>query len=151
MPQATEADIVVRAINGEPVAVVEVKNRQHLSIDVAMALRRNLVVHGLLTRSRYFLLVSQDVGFLWDQGAEVAIDAPPTLQFAMDRVVDRYLPRLDAQERLQGSTLELVVLQWLSDLSEGLPEPIGEPERSLAGVGLLDAIKGARISDAVAT
>ena len=150
MPQATEADIVVRAIDGEPLAVVEVKNRQHLSTDVATALRRNLVVHGLLTRSRYFLLVSQDVGFLWDQGAEVAIDAPPALQFAMDRVVDRYLPRLSANERLQRSVLELVVLQWLSDLSEGPPEPIDEPERALAAVGLLEAIKGARISDAVA-
>ena len=150
MPQPIGADIVVRASNGEPVAVVEVKNRQDLSTDVATALRRNFVVHGHSTRSPYFLLSSQDVGFLWDQRAASTSDAPPVLRFPMDRVVDRYLPRLGADERLQGSVPELVVLQWLSDRSGELPEPIEEPERSLVGVGLLDAIKGARISDAVA-
>ncbi len=151
MLATTRVDIVACAADGLPVAVVEVKNRENLSPGVARALRRNLVVHGLSVNSPYFLLISQDFGFLWERRVADAADAPPTLRFAMDRVVDRYLPGLAQGERLQGSALELLVLQWLSDLSEGLAEPTGEPERSLVGVGLLDAIRGTRISDAVAT
>ena len=59
------ADIVVRDSEGNALALVEVKNRQELSPDIAATLRRNLISHGLANQNaRFFLLVSQDMGYL---------------------------------------------------------------------------------------
>ena len=58
------ADALIRGALGDPIAVVEIKNRENLTQDVAIQLRRNLLVHGMLPNVPYFLLVSQDVGFL---------------------------------------------------------------------------------------
>jgi hypothetical protein len=149
MVTTSRGDLAVRAPNGEMIAVVEVKNREDLSPEVAAALRRNLVVHGFLTDAPYFLLVSQDVGFLWDRRAQHGFDALPTARFPMEPVINRYLPERTVGDRLRGSELELVVFQWLLDLTETPKDVLGEPERSLDGSGLLDAMRGARITNPV--
>src|SRR5574340_1023065 len=95
-------DIVIRNHGGRPIAVVEVKNRQNLSRDIATELRRNMVAHGLLPQIPYFLLLSQDKGFLWKGTREDNIDAPPTYEFLMDKVVTRYL-KTTPQQRLLGA------------------------------------------------
>lgn len=59
------ANFRIIARDGTPVALVEIKNRQNLSADVAIQYCRNLLVHGALPRSPYFLLLSQDVGYIW--------------------------------------------------------------------------------------
>lgn len=142
------ADLIVRDDAGDPVFVVEVKNRKGLSAEIATQLRRNLVVHGLLRSARFFLLVSQDQGFLWAENARDLPDAPPRIEFPMSGVVRRYLPERSSDERLRGMELELVILQWLTDLTraEGVDvDANAEPERSLAQVGLLDVLQGGTV------
>src|SRR5947209_667162 len=137
-------DILIRSPQGYPIAVVEVKNQQNLSRDVATKFRRNMVAHGLLSHVPYFLLTSQDVGFLWKEPKNNNLDAPPTFEFPMDKVVTRYLKREPGQ-RLYGAELELLVLQWLTDLSKGTQKVVEEPEETLALSGFNDSIKGATI------
>jgi hypothetical protein len=137
-------DILVRSPEGYPIAVVEVKNQQNLSRDVAMKLRRNMVAHGLLPQVPFFLLASQDVGFLWKEPKYVSYDIPPTYEFPMDKVVARYLKR-EPGERLYGAELELVLLQWLIDLTQGAHKNVEEPEKTLALSGFSESIKGATV------
>ncbi|MEA2574393.1 MAG: hypothetical protein QOH93_1691 [Chloroflexia bacterium] len=139
------ADIVIRNSDGNAVAVVEVKNRANLSRDVAIDLRRNLLTHGLISAAPYFLILSQECGFLWKDIGSAALDAPPTQEFSMRPVMQRYLPQVDTEERLSGSVLELLVLQWLNEIAANGQHSPEDPERLLATSGFLDSLRDATI------
>ncbi len=138
------ADILVQSPDGRPIAVIEVKNRQHLSRDVAIDLH-SIMADGLPHLIPYFLLISQDTGFLWNEIGRKRLNTSPTLEFPMNDVVRRYLPEVSMQERLRDTELELIVLQWLIDLTGGIQEANQEPERSLALANFLNSIRGAMV------
>ena len=137
-------DILIKDPDGYPIAVVELKNRQDLSRDVATEIRRNMLARGLPSRVPYFLLLSQDVGFLWKESKLVDPDAPPTYEFPMNNVVTRYLKE-DSERRLYESILELIVFQWLNDLATNPGNVDQEPEKTLALSGFSQSIKDATI------
>jgi len=137
-------DILVRDPDGFPIAIVEIKNRQNLSRDVATELRRSMIAHGLPARVPYFLLLSQDVGYLWKDVKQTDLDAPPTFEFPMDKVVTRYLKE-DSKQRLYGSILELLVFQWLNDLATNSGNESEEPEKTLALSGFSQSVKDSTI------
>jgi hypothetical protein len=140
-----EADILVRNPRGESILVAEIKNRQNLSPSVATALRRNLAAHNLLPPAAYFLLASQDFGYLW-RAADLSLpDTPPTAQFPMSDVIARYLPSLGPHERLRETELELLVLMWLQDLAGSTNKSSLDPEGTLATTGLLEALRGSTV------
>jgi hypothetical protein len=144
------SDIFITDHDGNPVAALEVKNRENLSREVATVLRRNLIVHGNAPAAPYFLLVSQDAGYLWKNAKPEDIDAPPDYQFPLNTVLARYLPS-EPKRRLSGAELELVLLQWLIELTLEHPKSREEPERTLARAGFDDAIRGGRVvAEAVA-
>ena len=92
----------------------------------------------------YFLLLSQDTGFLWRTHSDDGASA--LQQFPMREVVARYLPNRAAGDRLDEFGLSLVVVHWLNELAAGVWSAEDEPERHLAQVGLLDAMRGADIT-----
>src|SRR5205085_9475212 len=139
-------DILIRDSEGYPIAIVEVKNIQNLSQDVAMELRHNLIEYGIPARVPYFLLLSQDVGFLWKTSNHLDLDAPPNYEFPMDKIVTRYLKE-DSERRPYGSILELVVFQWLNDLATNPGNANEEPEKTLSLSGFITSIKDAAIFD----
>src|SRR5579872_2493286 len=139
-----QPNILIQSHQGYPIAVVEVKNRQNLSPDVAAAFRRNMLVHGLLSKTPFFLLTSQDIGFLWKEAKEENFDALPDYEFSMDKVVSRYIKQKPG-ERLYEPVLDLVVFQWLLDLTMDMQKPLEEPERTLTLAGFNESIKGAKI------
>jgi hypothetical protein len=57
-------DLVIQDNKGNPIAVVEVKSRADLSQDVAIQIRRSMLARGLPAQIPYFLLLSQDEGYL---------------------------------------------------------------------------------------
>lgn len=140
------ADISVHDREGSPIALVEVKNRQGLNAEVATNVRRNLVAHGLMSqRVPFFLVVSQDVGFVWMQRPQNLPDDPPTVEFPMRPVVSHYVQWLVANERLGGSALEFVVATWLADLSIGREPDVPETNNPLTEIGFFEAIRGATV------
>jgi hypothetical protein len=139
-----QPDLVIKDPDGRPIAVVEVKNRQDLSSDIAIEMRRNMLRRGLPAQVPYFLLLSQDVGYLWRESRQDNPDAPPAYEFPMDKVVKRYSHREPGQ-RLYGTELELLVLQWLTNLSTKPQKMIEEPERTLELAGFNDSIKEAMV------
>lgn len=133
-------DILIRSEDDEPIAVVEIKNRRNMTPLIAQQIRRNLLVHGLSRPTRYFLLLTQDKGYVWMKPASSSFDAPPDREFSMSEVVDRYLPLDDPDRRFRERELSLIVLRWLDDLASGHANTSREPERVLSDVGFLDAI-----------
>src|SRR4051794_13702754 len=108
-------DLVISGPRGI-VAAVEVKNRQNLTPEVATALRRSMLAHGVVPRAQYFVLVSQDRAYLW-RASDTDPDAPPAHQIPMKAIVKRYLPRDLVGVWLRSAELEIVVSQWLHDLA----------------------------------
>src|SRR5260370_6705711 len=140
-----EADILVCNSKGKPVLVAEVRNRQELSAGVATALRRNLAAHNLLPSADYFLLASQDFGYLWNASDAAKPDAPPTAQFPMSDVIKRYHPRVRPEERLGGTELEMVLLHWLNDLAGPNGNPPAGPRATPARARHFEGLPGSPI------
>jgi hypothetical protein len=138
------SDLVVQSADGNIVALIEIKNVPDLTAETAASIRRNLLMHGRLDFWSPFLMVlSQDKGYLWHQRSTTHQPTqPPTFEFSMQPVVERYLPSFAGSERLRGSQLELAVKQWLSDLASSDADKTREPERALAKSGFLDSIRG---------
>jgi len=136
-------DIIIRDRESHIVAAVEIKNRKHLTRPVATELYDQALSYGQVVDASYYLLISQDNGFLWLNRTNGQRDMLSAVEFQMRPVIRRYLPTLDLDvERVGESQLEYLVMQWLSELEAGLhQQPLQEPELSFAAVGFLAAIR----------
>jgi hypothetical protein len=139
-----EYDFVVRGSDGSQAAIIELKNAQNLTRKDATQFRRNLVVHGFVPSVPYLLLLSQDRGYLWRDKKPSNLEAPPDAEFPMDVVIRRYVRDL-GQRRLSGIEFELLILQWLNDLSTGSVAATEEPERTLASLGLYNLLRSGSV------
>lgn len=137
-------DILVQSPDGDPIAVVEVRNIKDLTHDEATEIRRDLADYGIALQSPFFLLLSQDVGFLWKDSRYESLDAPPTFVFPMRNVVARLSDRKPG-ERLYSEEFEILTLRWLNRLVLGIQRDGEEPEKTLALSGFTEAIKGADV------
>lgn len=138
-------DLVIKDSDGRPIAIVVVRTRTNMSRDVAMEIRRNMIEVGLPSHVPFFLLVSQDVGYLWKDTKTSEPDALPVSEFSMRNVIERYSIK-NLEQRLYGHELELVVYHWLTNLSRPFhQEEVEEPEKTLALFGFNEAIRGALV------
>lgn len=148
-----QADFVMAKPSGEQVAIIEVKNASRLNSQSAAFLRRNMLAHGLSSRARFFVVLTQDDGFVWDEehpalaGAFVQDrgELPPTRHFPFGEVARRYLPAGNGYGRLREAELTLLIQQWLLDLTGSTQEPQTPAEQALDEIGFLDAVRGTRV------
>src|SRR4051812_26597017 len=112
-------DIVVQSADGDLLAVVEIRNPIELSPEYAATIRRDLIEHRRVNRAaRFFLVLSQDIGYLWDQNEFPEVrETPPTVTFSMTPVIRHYRPERDLSDRLTSSSLERIVKNWFWDLA----------------------------------
>src|SRR5712692_2078825 len=127
-------DIILQSPEGEFVAVIEIQNIQNLSRDKATVVRGGSMKYSLLPQTPYFLLLSQERGYLWEEAWRKGPEAPPSYEFPMDKIVTRYSNRTSG-ERLYDIELEFLALQWLNELADGKLETSEEPEKTLAQAG----------------
>lgn len=141
------ADIVVRAPDQRIVTLVEVKGGRDLSDQVAAGVRGNLL---RFSRGSYlvpfFLVVSQEHGFLWDQRAGVLPYAPASEKFSMVPVIAHYLPWVQPEERLSANELQAAFALWLRDVSDHAPHHPAPAQDLIADIDFLEAIQGATIT-----
>jgi hypothetical protein len=136
-------DIAVHRPSGELIAGVEIKNRLDLDPSAADSFRRMLIARKLLANAPFFLLLSQDRGYVWTPSTA----SVPTAEFSMTEVLSRYAPWLPTGERLRGQELESLVLSWLADLAAGIIDPDSTPAaRILMQLGFVGAVRGASLS-----
>lgn len=142
--------IIARTANGTIIAVIEVKNRANLTPELAAFFRLNRWRFGLRSlHSPFFMLVSQEFGYLWDQRDGPRPDAPPTMTFSMRPIIERYARWLEPDERLGGPQLELIVAGWLNDLADVHTEPAQPPLSAFAGTEFLDYLRDTTVRLAV--
>ena len=144
------ADIVVRARDGRIVAIGEVKGGHPLTDGLAAEIRRNIVRRASeYALAPFFLLVTRETGYLWDQRAGVYPWTKANLRFSMEPVVKGYLPWLRAGERPGPAELGLATANWLQDLADQNPWRQGPGGGVFAETEFLVAIQGASVeSDA---
>lgn len=135
-------DILIQSLEGDTIAVVEVKNLRDLTRDEAIQIRRSLVDYGVPVQVPFFMLLSQDIGFLWKDSKYENLDAPPMYTFPMGNVVARYSDRKPG-ERLYEAEFEILALRWLNHLTIKAYSNSEEPEKTLALSGFIEAIEGA--------
>jgi hypothetical protein len=143
------ADFVAYSPDGQIALIAEAKGRTNTTRSWATQLRRNMLSHGAVPSSRFFLLALPDRLYLWKDAGNKSelveptyeIDAAPFFQpyFAAARV---------SPDKLTSQSFELIVTSWLRELvRSGLPADVPEPQRrSLLESGLLDALKGGSVA-----
>ena len=112
------ADLALYDRDGRLTAVAEVKNRLGTSRRWAAQTRRNILAHGSLGQSDYFLLVTPDRIYLWkDAGAEPD-EVLPNYEGNLEPSFAPYFDkaRIDPG-RVTGQAFEMLVAAWLSDLT----------------------------------
>lgn len=133
-------DIVIQNPDGQFVAVIDVKSYKDLTRDVATELRRVRMLHTLLPQTPYYLLVSQERGFLWKNAWREGPETPPNFEFPMDSVIARYR-KSKQEEKPFGRELESLALRWLHDLADANVRTNEEPEKTLDLAGFTDSVK----------
>ncbi len=134
------ADLVIRDTKDDPLAVIDVVNFPGFSRQEAIELRQRMIDHGLPAQLPYFLLLTQDVGFLWKDTEKDQLDVPPNYEFPMNGLVQRY-EKESSRRRLYRWELEFLILQWFAHLRASSEPDTEEPELTLVRSGLRELIK----------
>jgi hypothetical protein len=136
-------DVTVRDHTGLPILAVEVKAVRGKDPRWAAQVRSSLVAHGFIQPARFFLLVTPETSYLWDESAEEeeGAERPPDVAVATADLIGE--DRL-GDVRWDGRALELVASSWLAsvtnaDALEDLPEG---GRRLLEESGLDRALRG---------
>ncbi len=105
------SDIAILSELGEPVLLVEVKNKTGTSKDWAAKLRRNLVAHGLLPKARFFLVATPDHFYLWKDTGNGADELEP--DYDIDpRAITK--PLFKPEEQIGPAEFETKVASWVA-------------------------------------
>lgn len=139
-----QADLLIKTYEDDPVAIIKFYNIPDLSQDKATEMRGYMLEDGLPLSVPYFLLLSQEEGYLWKSPEQPDPDTPPLYHFPMTRVIRQYGPEMP-NHRLYDLELEWLVLHWLANLIGKEPdkqqEMTEEPEKTLAQAGFNKSIE----------
>lgn len=141
------ADLALYDRYRQLVALVEAKSRPGTSKEWAAKFRRNILSHGDLGPIRYFLIVTPDWLFLWNE-AEGRPNGEPSYTIDVRSFLRPYFAVADAKEGLlPGPAFELAVGSWLADLMYSRERSPGDAEarNQLVESGLVDAIESGRV------
>jgi hypothetical protein len=129
------------------VAAVQANGQFNTSAQWAAEFRRNLLVRGGIPPLEYFLIVTPDTVYLWqDSDVEPVVRLPDAVIPArphLARYVDGTRVRL---ETVDPTIFKMIVEFWLSDLGYPVSEAA---EIALAngfdGIGLIEAVRGGKM------
>lgn len=129
-------DFMLYTKSNELLLAVEVKAIRNQNEHWAVKLRRNLLAHGAVPESTFFLLVLPEHIYLWK---DAPAEAPPTFVSDTKSVLKPYLSKfIEDATHLSESSLELAVRSWLNDVSDPARHEtaIGDENKLLEESGL---------------
>ena len=109
------ADIAVYSPDDRLKLIVEVKNYRHATDKWASELRRNLLVHGFIPASEYFLLVLPEHSYLWHR--RESLDAVPADYKLSTKDVLQLRGDTANPDKLTSVGLEMLTSSWLHALA----------------------------------
>lgn len=144
-------DLILYDRDGRPIAMVVVKAKLGTSAQWATQFRRNILAHGDTRPADFFLLVTPEWIYLWnDPGVE---ELPPTFTIDARPLLKPYFDSAKVRASdIDGLAFELVVGSWFADLSRlgtRTARPMTVPE-GLAESKLVQAINNGRVEYAAA-
>lgn len=147
---STNLDLVGYDSDNQLALVVEVKKKQNASLDWATQLRRNILAHGTLPNTPFFLLALPDRFFLWKNGDKNHETSDPAYTIDAKPVLMPYLERAGVKaEQISHQSLEIIIAAWLSELAQKEPNQLDASERWLVESGLYAALVGGRLEHEV--
>ena len=127
-----------------PIAIIEFKNLDRMDENFAIQFRKNMILENNYFTAPFFLLLSQNIGFLW-KNSGLHPEEPPTISFSVKEIIEKYFPTEDKDKWLSKPELEMVIFGWLMELSYLREIPESKAEKILADNNFLQAIKGAHV------
>jgi hypothetical protein len=143
------ADFVAYSPDGQIALIAEAKGRTNTSRSWATRMRRNMLAHGEVPNSPFFLLALPDRLYLWKDVGNMPELVEPTYEIDATPLFQSYYATARVSpDQLTGESFELIVTSWLNELvRSGIPAEIPEPQRQLLQEsGLLDAIRGGSLA-----
>ena len=146
----THPDVSVYSREGELQLVVEVKKRSGADGLWVRQLRRNLMIHGFIPSSKYFMLALPDNLHLWREKSAIP-DSAPDFQASTPDVLRAYTGTWGLDELTEGS-FELVIKTWLSALVHSTLTPGAVPPELnwVIDSGLYDVIRDGYVGEPAA-
>lgn len=148
MMQHPLIDFIAYKPDGKVVLLAEAKSRRGTSESWAAKLRRNMLAHGMLPSSQFFLIATPERIYGWGHEDMPPSEVPP--QFLVDarKALQPYFAKLkEGPEDISPGAFELLILTWLTDISRLTVDQI-ERNPSLAPLvesGLLSSLREAQI------
>ncbi len=122
------ADLALYDREGRLGAVAEVKNRPGNSPSWAAQTRRNILAHGALGRSDFFLLITPDRIYVWKDVGDEPIKVPASYEGESEPLFAPYFAGAGiAPDKATGQAFAMLVAVWLGDLTR---RPDAEAARS---------------------
>ena len=141
-------DLTVENSAGQIALVVEVKHKIGASPKWATQLLHNIFAHGTFPKAPYFLMVFPDRFYLWTDADVQSEQSQPSYIIDARPILQPYFERAGVSaERISGSSLELIVSNWLGEIiySEKPSEALDESQRWLIDSGLYTALSGGQL------
>lgn len=142
-------DFIAYDQTGRAVLVAEVKRRLGTSEQWAADFRRNMLAHGALPQTPFFLIATPERMYFWKQDQQGHPDDRPNFTLDAVKALQPYLDKLGkSASAVGGQALELIVSSWLSDIAAAPPATYGSQDPStrwLRESGLLGSLAAGRI------
>lgn len=142
------ADLVVYNPEGQIVLIVESKNRVGTSRTWAAQTRRNMLAHGTIPNSPFFMLALPDRFYLWKDAGNSAELVEPTYEIDARPFLQPYYEKAQlTPDEIGTYSFDLLVTAWINELINwGIPETAAETSKALLQEsGLRDALKDAKV------
>ena len=147
-----KADIAVYDADGQLTLVVETKSKLGTSSVWAAKMRRNILAHGLLPKTRFFLLALPDRFYLWKDVSITPEIVRPTYEIDSTPFLQAYYDKSTiSPENLSGESFELIVVSWLSEIlrADMFPSTHQQNQAWIIKSGLFKAIRKGRLASAM--
>lgn len=143
----TRFDLLGYDKNNQLVLITEIKKRLPATEEWATQLRRNILAHGFIPDTQYFLVVLPDRLYLWkNAGVTPELVKPDYSGDTSVLLGPYYLESGLSPEDVSGQTFEILVASLLRDLLTQAPdENTSDNWDWLYKSGLYHAIQGGRI------
>lgn len=145
-------DFVAYNTEGAIVLLAEAKTRHGTSEAWAAKLRRNMLAHGSLPRAKYFLIITPERMYGWNQENLTIDEVSPEFVVDARRVLASYFAKFGQDPASIGPiAFDLLVREWLTDAARS-PDYLGADSSvdSLVSSGLLSSLREAHIEMASA-
>jgi hypothetical protein len=116
--QQSGIDFVAYDREGRVVLLAEAKSKHGTSEHWAARLRRNMLSHGVLPVSKFFLIATPERIYLWRQENSSPEDVPPEFTIDGAKEFQPYFRRLHQEPSDIGpEAFDLLVWTWLTDVA----------------------------------